>query len=176
MNDQRGNVDAAEVLAEVFIPSGHASETCRGRCTGGDIPAGLDGLLADALAEENVGVEEVFEKFREEGVAIRRDGFLNALEDGGVDAFGVIRGFEKERRDGSNENGVGHAFRSVLTDVTCDFAAAHGKANQGEITQVEMGEKLVQVFGEGIVVVAGSGLAGAAKAAPVVGDDTMAGS
>lgn len=37
-----------------------------------------------------------------------------------------------------------------------------------------MGDERAQVFGEGVVIVAGCGLAGFAEAAAVIGDDAMA--
>ncbi len=53
VNDQRWDVDAGQVFAEVFMPGWHARKTGRGRGAGSDVPAGLDGLFADALAEQD---------------------------------------------------------------------------------------------------------------------------
>ena len=38
-----------------------------------------------------------------------------------------------------------------------------------------MGDEFVQILGEGVVVIAGGGLAGFAESAAIVGDDAMAG-
>src|SRR5207245_9419203 len=80
VNDQRGNVDAGQVIAEVFMPRWHAGKTRCGGGAGSDVPAGLHGLFADALAQENIRVIEVFEKFGEERVTVRGGRFLDALE------------------------------------------------------------------------------------------------
>ena len=47
--------------------------------------------------------------------------------------------------------------------------------DQDGVAQVEVLQQAVQVGGEGVVVVAGGGLAGLAEPAPVVGDDPVAG-
>src|SRR4029077_6167875 len=54
------------------------------------------------------------------------------------------------------------------------FAATHGEADQREILQLELRHQLVQVGGEGVVVVARSGLAGLAEPSAVIGDHTVA--
>ena len=91
-----------------------------------------------------------------------------------VHAFGVVVGLNKVWRDGGHEDRLGHAFRSVFADVAGHFAAAHGKADQGEIAKVELGDQLVQIFGKSVVVVAGGWLARLAESATIVGDDAMA--
>src|SRR5262249_47880802 len=55
------------------------------------------------------------------------------------------------------------------------FAAAHGETNQREIAQLELGDELLQVLGEGVVIVAGGWLAGPAESAAIIGDDAVAG-
>src|SRR5215467_4919849 len=91
VNDQRGNVDSNDVFAKVFVPGGNARKSSRRRGARCDIPAGLNGLLADALSQQLIGIVEVLEKLRKKGIAVSNDGFLNALENRGIDAFGVVR-------------------------------------------------------------------------------------
>ena len=55
VNDQRGHVDATQIVAEVLMPCRHAGEAGRGRGAGSDVPAGLHRLFADALTEQEVG-------------------------------------------------------------------------------------------------------------------------
>ena len=47
-------------------------------------------------------------------------------------------------------------------------------ADQSEIVQVELGDELVQVLRESVVVIARPRLAGLAESSAVVGDDAMA--
>ena len=90
MNDQRWHIDSTDVLAEVFMPGWHASETGRGRGTGCQVPAGLNSLFADPFAQQEVGVIEILEKFGEKGVTVRDDSFLNTFEDATVYALRVV--------------------------------------------------------------------------------------
>src|SRR3954454_11675658 len=55
-----------------------------------------------------------------------------------------------------------------------DLAAAHGETGDHRVTQIELREQLVEVRGEGVVVVADRRLAGLAEAATVVRDDAEA--
>ena len=63
------------------MPCRHASETGRSRGAGRDIPASLDGLFADALAQQEVRVVEILEKLGEERVTVGGDGLLDPVED-----------------------------------------------------------------------------------------------
>src|SRR5712691_6740743 len=90
VNYQRRYIDASQVRAEIFMPGRHACKTRGGRRADGDVPTRLDGFLADSLAQEDVGIEEVLEKLGKERVAIRGDSCLDALEHAGVHAVGVV--------------------------------------------------------------------------------------
>jgi hypothetical protein len=63
----------------------------------------------------------------------------------------------------------------MLADVARHFPAAHRKADQGEIAQLEVGNELVQVLREGVVIVPGCWLAGFAESSAVIGDDALTG-
>src|SRR5438067_497189 len=70
VNHQCGNVYAGQILAEVLLNGSCASDAGNGRGTGGDVPACLDRLLADALPQQQVRVVEIFEKLCEERVTV----------------------------------------------------------------------------------------------------------
>src|SRR6266853_100513 len=173
VNDQRGYVDAFEVFAKILMPGWHTSKTRRGRSAGGSVPASLDNLFADALTQQKVRVVEILEEFSEERVTICDDRFLDAIEDSAIHALRVVRCLQQERRDCSYEYRLGHVFRSVFTQVACHFAPAHREANEREITQFEVCHELVQVLGEGVVVVTRCWLAGFAEPSAVIGDDAV---
>jgi hypothetical protein len=62
----------------------------------------------------------------------------------------------------------------VSGDVTRDFTATGGVADMDDILEVELLDKLGEVVGVGIHVVAGPGLARTAMAAAVMGDAAIA--
>src|SRR5437868_4649781 len=115
MNHQRGHVDTGQVLAKVLMPGRDASQTGRSRGAGRNVPAGLDRLLADAFAQQQIRVVKILEKLREETVTICGNGFLYSLEDAAVHALRVVRRLQKERRDSRDEYCLTHPFRSVLS-------------------------------------------------------------
>src|SRR5436305_13408595 len=84
VNDERRHVDAPEIFAEILVPGGHAGKTRCGRGSRGDVPASLNRLLADALTQQHIRVEEILEELREEDVTVCHDLFLNAFEHGAV--------------------------------------------------------------------------------------------
>src|SRR5450755_2006303 len=173
LHDQGGDVDAGQILAEVLIPRGYASEAGRGRGPSCDVPAGLNGLFADKLAQQEVRVVEVLEKLREERITVGDYGFLDSLEDTAVHALRVVGRLQQEWRDCGDKDRSAHALRSVFPQVAGDFAANHRETNHREITQLELRHELVQVLSEGVVVVAGCWLAGLAEPSAVIGDDTV---
>src|ERR1700678_3343521 len=100
--------------------------TCESGCSRGSdchVPAGLDGLLADALAQKLIGIVEVVEKIGKEGVAIRDDSLLDSLEDTGVHALWIVRRLQQEGRDRRDEYRLADTLRSVLPYVARDFAS-----------------------------------------------------
>ena len=171
-----GILICGDVGAEVFEPGVDAVEEGVIAGGGADVEAGVDGLVGDIGAADYLLVVEVFEEGLEEGEAVGLDALLDAFEDLGVDAFGVVGGVAESGRDGRHEDGLGDAAGlGVLAEVAGDFAAAHAEADEGDVLEVEGLDELVGVAGEGVVVVADGGLGGAAKAAAVVGDDAMPG-
>src|SRR2546426_8058508 len=98
------------------MPRWHAGKTSRGRCASGNVPAGLDSLFADALAQENIRIEEILEEFGEERIAVRGDSFLDPLEHTAVHALGVVGCLQQIRWDPSDDHGLAHALRSEFPD------------------------------------------------------------
>ena len=89
-------------------------------------------------------------------------------------AAGIGRRFQHQRRDGGDQRGLGHPFRAVAADIAGDFAAARGEADQDGALQVERLDKLREVVGIGVHVVAAPGLARAAMSATVMGNAAIA--
>src|SRR5579863_4752538 len=133
VNDQGGHIDAGQILAKVLMPCRHASETGRSRGAGCDIPARLDGLFANALAQQDIRVVEILEKLGEERVTVCDDGFLDPVEDIAVHALWVVGRLQKEGRNGRDEYRLAHACRSELPYVAGYFAAPHRKTDHREV-------------------------------------------
>src|SRR5882672_7489835 len=155
------------------MPCWHASKTGRGRSAGCDVPASLDDLFTDALAQQEVGVVEILEKLGEERVAVCGNGLLDSFEDTAVNALRIVCCLQQERWDSGNDYRLADALRSVFPKVSCHFAPTHGETDQREITQFEMCHEFVQVLGEGVVVVALCWLAGFAETSAIISDDTV---
>ncbi len=89
-------------------------------------------------------------------------------------AAGVGWRLEHQRRHGRDQHGLGHPLGAVVADVAGDFAAAGGMADVDGGPQVQAGDKLVQVGGVGVHVLAVEGLARPAVAAAVMTDAAKA--
>src|SRR2546426_337588 len=76
-------------------------------------------------------------------------------------------------RKSVDENAVTQS-RVPLAEAPGDLAASHREADEGEVMQVERSHQLVEVFSEGVVVVAARRLAGVAEPSAVVRDDSVA--
>src|SRR5882762_4816588 len=155
------------------MPGWHTCKTRSRRSAGCNVPARLDGLFADAHTQQDVGVVEILEELGEERVTICNNGFLNAIEDSTVYALRVVRRLQQERRDRADEHYLADTLRTVLSQVACHFAATHREPDKREMTKFEVCHHLVQVLGEGVVVVARCRLAGLAEPSAVIGDDTV---
>src|ERR1019366_508404 len=173
LDHQRGHVDTGQILAEVPMPGWHTSQTGRGRGLSGDVPTGLDGLFAHALAQQEIRVIEILEEIGEECITVCSDSFLDSLEDASVHAFRIIRRLRQERRNPGDDYRLAHALRSVFRKVARHFATTHRETDQCEIDELELRNEFVQVLGEGVVVVADSWLAGLAEPSAVIRDDTV---
>ena len=116
------------------MPRGHAREACRGRGASGEVPACLDSLFANALAQQLIRIVEILEKIGEERVTVRGDGFLNPFEDAAVHALRVIRYLQQVRWDAGDDYRLSHALRSVFPQIARHLATAHRETDQSEIT------------------------------------------
>src|SRR5664280_3020094 len=155
------------------MPGWHTSQTGRGRGVSGDVPTGLNGLFANALAQQEIRVIEILEEIGEECITVCSDSFLDSLENTAVHAFRIIRRFQQERRNPGDDYRLADALRSVFRKVARHFATTHRETDQCEIAELELRHEFVQVLSEGVVVVAGSWLAGLAESSAVIGDDTV---
>src|ERR1700732_345344 len=62
----------------------------------------------------------------------------------------------------------------MAPDITRHFAAAHRKAEQGDLLEIEHLEQGLQIIGEGVVLVTIPWLSRAAEATTVMSDDPIA--
>jgi hypothetical protein len=89
-------------------------------------------------------------------------------------SWSVIRRLEQERRHAGEEHRFPYAIRAVRAKVAGYLTCSHREAHQRDITQVERGQQLVQVLGQGVIFVTDGGLARPAEPAPVIRDDSVA--
>src|SRR5207245_7446937 len=99
---------------------------------------------------------------------------IDSFEGPGIDSFRIVRRLEQKRWYRADEHRLAYAVGSVLAQIAGHFAAAHGEADQPEIAEAPLRRELVQVFGDGVVVVARRRLGGLAEPSAVVGDDRVA--
>jgi hypothetical protein len=95
IDNQGGYFDARHIGTEVLMPGWNTCQAGGRRCASSDVPTSAQNLLADTFTEEQIGVVEILEELGEKRVAVCSHRFLNALEDTGVNALGVIRGLSK---------------------------------------------------------------------------------
>src|SRR6266702_2047257 len=105
--------------------------------------------------------------------AVRENSRLDPFERGAVHTLRIVGRLQEKRRDGGHEHGFAYAVGSVLPQITGHLPAAHREADQSDITQVELRHELVQVLGEGVVVVPARRPAGPAEPSAVVCDDPV---
>jgi hypothetical protein len=79
LHHQRGDIDARQVLAEVFVPGSDAGQAGGGRGARRDVPTGLNRLFADTLSQELIGVVEILEEGAEECIAVGGYGLFDRL-------------------------------------------------------------------------------------------------
>lgn len=159
MHDQRGHVDAGQVLPEIRDPGWRAIESAFRRRNGCDIPAVRDDLLTDSVPQEGVEVVESLEEGRQVRKPVLRDGILDSAYGVLVKPAWIVRRFQKIGRDARHDGCLCDTARSVPSDVAGYLAAAHRKAGDRDVAQIELGDHLVEVFSKRAIVVAGGGLA-----------------
>ena len=142
---------------------------------GAGVPERANGVLADPLAQVVLEVEEVVEQTGQPGVAVLQDGVLHVGDTGAVDALRVVRGLPERRREAFDEDATVQSIGAAGADVAGEFTGAQREADHGDVTQVELGQHLVEIPGEGVPVVPDRRAAGPAESAPVVGDHAVPG-
>jgi hypothetical protein len=108
LHGQHRDVDLGQVVAEVGLPGADARYRRRGGSGGGDVPAGLERLVADQGAAEHVDVVEVVEKPLHPRRGICSGGLDEPVEQAGRQPFGVVAGLQQERRDRGHQHALGH--------------------------------------------------------------------
>jgi hypothetical protein len=93
----------------------------------------LPGLIADPGAGEPVDVVEVVEKVLQIGRSVGNDGGHDAIEDGLVDACGVVVGLEQVRRDRGEQNRLADPLGSIRAEVSGDLTGAHREPNKCDL-------------------------------------------
>src|ERR1022692_4651825 len=101
------------------MPCRDRSQAGRGGGARCHVPACLDSLFADALAQQEIRVVEILEELGEERVAVCGHGFLDPVEDTAIHALRVVRRLQQERWDRRDEYRLAHALRSVSPKVAC---------------------------------------------------------
>ena len=117
-----------------------------------------------------IGAVERRGEILEELGAVGEDASADLVECLQRQAAGIGRRLQHQRRHRGDQHGLGHPFGAVTADIAGDFAAAGGVANVDHVLQVERLNKLREVVGVGIHVVALPGLARPAMAAAVMGN------
>ena len=174
VHDQHRDVDLRQVASKVGQPGVHARVRRERRATSGDGEARLPGGLADPLRLQLVDVGEVVEEVLEVRVAVPEDRRLDVLEHLPVDALGVVVRPQQERGERREERRLPHAAGAVRPEVPRHLAGPHREPDQDDAPEIQALEQVVQVGGEGVVVVADRGSAGTAEPSAVVGDHAEA--
>jgi hypothetical protein len=115
-------------------------------------------------------------KALDEGDAVTEHALLELLNGGVVEsAVGVVVALVEVRRHRGDEHRAVNALVSVVAEVARHLAAAHREADQGGVAKVEGAQQLVQISGQGVVVIPVPGPRRAPESAAVVGDDAVSG-
>src|SRR6202030_1301986 len=103
----------------VLVPGWATRQAGSGGGAGRHVPASLDGLFADTLTQQQVGVVEILEEASEERVAVGRHGFLDAGKYTGIHAFGIVAGLEQVRWHARDNHGFAYTLGAEFSDVAC---------------------------------------------------------
>ena len=155
-------------------PGGHA-QVAHGDASAAASQSDAHGLLADPRPEVLVEVEQVPDQPGQPREAVGQDRILGAGDARLVDALGVVDGLGERRRQGLDEHARLQTVGPVGADVPGELAGAQREADQRRVVQVELGQQPVEVGRERVEVIALGRAARGAEAAPVVGDDPVAG-
>src|SRR5215469_4885326 len=138
MHNQRRDVDSSQVLPEVFMPGRHTCKAGGSRGAGGEIPTRPYNFVADSLPQQLIRVVEIFEELGKECVAVCNDRLLDAFEDTGIHALGIVRCLEQEWRNSRENYSFADALGAKFPNVTRHFSSTHGEPDQRDIVQLEV--------------------------------------
>ncbi len=173
MDHQGRHVDLGHVRTEVgFREGGDAVDRALERSQQGDVEGLGENAFGDLLALVGA-IEHRGEVSQELGTVLQQTA-ADTVENALVDALGEVRLLPEQRGDGAEQRQLADPCRTVARQVAGDIATAHGEAHQGDVAQIQVLDQLLDVVGEGVVVIAIPRLAGAPEAAPVEGDGAVA--
>jgi len=174
MDDQGGDVEALEVFGLVRL--GEGLDAVVGRFET-DLhrpqPEHVQSALRD-LGARPVGPIERDAQILVVLRAIPCDARTETVEGLEGQPARIGGGPQHQRGHRPYQDRLGEAGGAVATDVAGHLATASGMAHQHRVVQIERLEERRQVVGVGVHVVALPGLAGAAMAAPIMGDGAIA--
>lgn len=75
----------------------------------------------------------------------------------GERTVGVVVGSQQVRRHSGREHDAAQAVLSLLGDVTGDFPAAHGEADQGHVAQIKFVHQTLEVLGQRVAFISITG-------------------
>src|ERR1700693_2057965 len=128
------------------MPGWDAREAGDCGSAGRDVPAGLDGLFADTLSQQYVGVVEILKETSEESIPVSCYRLLYPGKYAPIHALGVVGRFEQVWRHSGDDHRFAHTTGAVFPQVSRHFASSHGEADQGEILQLELDDQFVKVL------------------------------
>jgi hypothetical protein len=105
---------------------------------------------------------------------IRGDASADSIEHIYCQAAGIGARLEHQGRYRTHQHDLGNTFGAMASDVTGDFSAARGMADQDSAVQVEGFDEIRKIIGIGVHLVAVRRLARAPMATAIVGDTAIA--
>ena len=175
MNHQRGNINLCEVSAEIRFPGIHAVAQGNGGGRGRHVPALLQCLAADSLTVPDIGIVEILQVFGQKSESVGRQAPFGVGKKAFVQTVWVILSFEQVWRHGRDKHGLTDPCRPIGPEVPSHLPAAHRAADQCAVVQIEPRDKRVQIGGEGVILIADSGMVRLAEAPAVISDDPVPG-
>jgi len=121
-----------------------------------------------------VGTEKGRRKVSVELRTIRGDASADSIEHIHCQAAGIGARLEHQGRYRTHQHDLGNTFGAMAPNVTGDFSAARGMADQDSAVQVEGFDEIRKIIGIGVHVVAVRRLARAPMATAIVGDTAIA--
>src|SRR5258706_9378613 len=158
MHHERGHLELSQVLAEVGQPACWAVDGGLRRGSGSNIPAVADDLFAYAIPQHRVEVVEVLVPTGQEGKSILCDRALDSLYRGLVQWPGILGCLQQVRSNPRDNRRLAYAAGSMLADLSSHLSAPHRESAAREVTQLELGDELLGILRERVVVISPRGL------------------